>query len=302
MERPHIPVLLHEVVENFKDIEGYCIDCTLGYGGHSEALLRANPNIKILGIDQDEEAIEFSKKLLAPFGDRIEIFQGRFSQIVPHLLERYPIKGLLADIGVSSLQLDRAERGFGFESATLDMRMDRKNPLTAYEVVNYYDEESLADIFWRYGEIKQAKKLAQAIVRHRPIQTPKELKTLIEKVLPKNRKISAATTAFQAIRIEVNKELDELTKLLDALEDAPPKGAKVGIITFHSLEDRLVKERFKKWAKRCICPAEAMRCECGGDKALGEIVTKKPIIATAQEVEHNPRSRSAKLRLFRFKE
>ena len=302
MERPHIPVLKDEVIDTFKDVEGCVVDCTLGYGGHSEALLQNNENIKILGIDRDSEAIQFSKKILAPFGERAHIFKGRFSQVIPQLLECYPISGILADIGVSSLQLDKRERGFGFESERLDMRMDPGADLSAYEVVNHYDEERLADIFYRYGEIPQARKLASAIVQNRPIATPKELKAIVERVLPKRKKISPATTAFQAIRIEVNKELDELEGLLDALERYRPKGAKVAIITFHSLEDRIVKDRFKKWARKCVCPPEAMRCECGGDNALGEIVTKKPITASQEEIEKNPRSRSAKMRVFRFKD
>ncbi|MRI58508.1 MAG: 16S rRNA (cytosine(1402)-N(4))-methyltransferase [Epsilonproteobacteria bacterium] len=302
MERPHIPVLKDEVVDLFADKEGYIIDATLGYGGHSEALLKSSDKIKILGIDQDKEAIAFSKKILAPFQDRVQIYQGRFSQIVPSLLEEYPVVGVLADIGVSSLQLDKKERGFGFESQRLDMRMDQDGELSAFDVVNHYDEERLAQILYDYGEIPQAKRLARAIVERRPIHTPKELKQIIESILPKKRRISPATTAFQAIRIEVNKELEELEGLLEALERARPKGAKVGIITFHSLEDRIVKNRFKKWAKECVCPPHAMRCECGADHALGRILTKKPIVATDEEIKINPRSRSAKLRAFEFKE
>ncbi|BCD68231.1 16S rRNA (cytosine(1402)-N(4))-methyltransferase RsmH [Nitratiruptor sp. YY09-18] len=302
MQIPHIPVLLDEVVENFKEIDGYFIDATLGYGGHSEALLEANKNIKILGIDQDEEAREFSRKRLEEFGDRIKIYRGRYSEVVPKLLEKFPIKGLLADIGVSSLQLDKAERGFRFDSDVLDMRMDRTNPFTAYDVVNNYSQEQLKEIFYKYGEIRNAAKIAQEIIKNRPIKSAKELAAIASRVLPKKGKIHPATTLFQAIRIEVNQELIELEKLLDALELYKPKGAKIGIITFHSLEDRIVKQRFKEWAKKCICPPQSMRCECEGDHQLGMILTKKPIVATQEEIAQNPRSRSAKLRIFQFRD
>ncbi len=302
MKSPHVPVLLNEVLQTFKDTKDWVADCTLGYAGHSEALLRSNPNIKIFGIDQDQEAIEFSKKRLAPYGDRVRIEKGRYSQKITEALEQLPIKGVLADIGVSSLQLDKKERGFGLQSETLDMRMDPQAALSAHEVVNHYDEERLAKIFKEYGEIPQAKRLAKAVVEHRPITSAKELAAIAQKVLPKKGRTHPATTMFQAIRIEVNQELEELTKLLDALERYQPSGAKVAIITFHSLEDRIVKNRFKEWAKKCICPPEAMKCECGGDNALGEILTKKPITASEEEIAQNPRARSAKMRVFQFKE
>ncbi len=302
MKSPHVPVLLDEVLRAFSDTKGWIVDCTLGYGGHSEALLRSTPQIEIFGIDQDQEAIEFSKKRLASYGDRVRIEKGRYSQKIVEALERLPVKGVLADIGVSSLQLDKKERGFGLQSETLDMRMDQNASLSAYDVVNSYDEERLAKIFKEYGEIPQARRLAKAVVEHRPIQSAKELAAIAQKVLPQKGHIHPATTMFQAIRIEVNQELEELTKLLDALERYRPSGAKVAIITFHSLEDRIVKNRFKEWAKKCICPPEAMKCECGGDNALGQILTKKPITATKEEIAQNPRARSAKMRLFQFKE
>ncbi len=302
MKSPHVPVLLNEVLHTFKDAKDWIVDCTLGYGGHSEALLRSNSQIKIFGIDQDQEAIEFSKKRLAPFGDRVRIEKGRYSQKIVEALEWLPVGGVLADIGVSSLQLDKKERGFGLQSETLDMRMDQNASLSAYDVVNSYDEERLAKIFKEYGEIPQARRLAKAVVEHRPIQSAKELAEIAQKVLPKKGRIHPATTMFQAIRIEVNQELEELTKLLDALEHYRPSGAKVAIITFHSLEDRIVKNRFKEWAKKCICPPEAMKCECGSDNALGRILTKKPITASEEEITQNPRARSAKMRVFEFKE
>jgi len=299
---PHQPVLLEEVVEAFRDRSGYIIDATLGYGGHSEALLRSNPDIRILGIDRDGEAIAFSKERLAPFKDRVKIFHGAFGEMVERLLGEYPVVGVLADIGVSSLQLDKEERGFALQSEKLDMRMDPRAPLSADDVVNRYDPKELERIFRDYGEIRNPRKIVEAILKARPIKSARELAEVIAKVAPKRGRIHPATTAFQAIRIEVNRELEELEKLLDALERKRPAGARVGVISFHSLEDRIVKERFKKWSRDCICDPEAIWCECGKGHALGTIVTKKPIVASSREVAQNPRSRSAKMRIFQFGE
>ncbi len=299
---PHIPVLRDEVVRAFGNVKGTVIDATLGYGGHSEALLASNPNIDIIGIDRDQEAIDFSTKRLASYSGKVQIIKGRFGEVVPQILAERPVAGILADIGVSSLQLDKKERGFSLQSDTLDMRMDKDAPLSAYEVVNEYGPEELARVLREYGEIRNAKRVAEHIVRHRPIASAKELAEIAAQVLPKTKKIHPATTLLQAIRIEVNQELRELESLLDAVETYTPKGATIAIITFHSLEDRIVKNRFKKWSKKCICPPEAMRCECGGDRALGVIVTKKPITASIEELERNPRARSAKLRIFRIRE
>lgn len=295
-ESPHIPVLLEEVIATFKDIKGTIVDCTLGYGGHSEALLQADENRKLICIDRDIEAIEFSKKRLAKYGDRVTFYHGRFSDII-NKLQDIEIDGLLADIGVSSLQLDKKERGFGFESEVLDMRMDSGAELTAYEIVNNYSKNDLERIFREYGEVRESKTLADAVIENRPISSAKELTEICKKII-RHGKINPATLPFQAIRIEVNGELNELQNMLDSLKSVKCK--RVAIISFHSLEDRIVKEQFKLWASRCICPQNIMRCECGGDNALGKIVTKKPIIPTAQEIRKNPRSRSSKMRVFDF--
>jgi 16S rRNA (cytosine1402-N4)-methyltransferase len=305
VESPHIPVLLDETVALFDDIdeEGWFVDCTLGYAGHSAAVLERHPKLRHIGIDRDDEALAFSRRRLASYGERSKLVKGSFSRVVPALEEK-PVVGLLADFGVSSLQLDKKERGFAFDSQRLDMRMDTSAPLTAYDVVNGYDSEKLAYIFDTYGEVRGARKLAEAIVRERmkkPFESAAELSAFIAKVLPSKGKLHPATLPFQAIRIEVNDELGEIERLLDTLEKRHYEGEIVALITFHSLEDRLVKNRFKKWAKRCICPPHFPRCECGGDRALGDIVTKKPITASLEEIKTNPRSRSAKLRAFRFR-
>lgn len=303
MEVPHIPVLLNEVLNSFKDMNnGYFVDCTVGYAGHSSHILKEHFNIKHIGIDQDDEALEFSKKRLLEFSSRSTLYKGRFSSVFPNLKET-PIVGVLADFGVSSLQLDKESRGFSFNSDTLDMRMDINADLTAYEVVNNYSQDKLEYIFDAYGEIKQYKKLAAAVVLKRAsksIESAKELSQLAIDTLGNFGKIHPATLMFQAIRIEVNNELGEIESLLNALESKHIKNEVVALISFHSLEDRLVKNRFKKWSQKCICDASAVRCTCGRNNELGKSISSKPIVATKEEVKLNARSRSAKLRVFRF--
>jgi len=308
IKTPHIPVLLNEVLDGFSKIkEGYFVDCTLGYAGHSEAMLQTYEQIKHVGIDRDDEALAFSKARLEPFKERSTLYKGTFANTLPTLKEQ-PITGLLADFGVSSLQLDKMERGFSFESETLDMRMDSGAELSAYEVVNEYTQEKLEYILNHYGEVRSYKRLASAIVEARsqkPIESGKELAEVVCTVIPRGGKIHPATLTFQGIRIEVNNELGEIEGLLDVLEEkfkaGELKGAIVSLITFHSLEDRLVKNRYKKWATACICDAQAMRCTCGKNHALGKMLTRKPIVATKEELKVNARSRSAKLRTFIFK-
>lgn len=303
METPHIPVLLDEVLESFKGVgEGYFVDCTLGYAGHSSEMLAKYKNLKHIGIDRDDEALAFSKKRLEPYKERSTLYKGTFATVFPTLQES-PIVAVLADFGVSSLQLDKEDRGFSFTSETLDMRMDASSPLSAYEVVNGYPKEKLEYIFDMYGEVRSFKKLASAVVEARtqaPINSAKELSEIAKSVIPAGGKIHPATLMFQAIRIEVNNELGEIEGLLDALEQKHIKGEVVSLISFHSLEDRLVKNRFKKWAQNCICEPQAMRCTCGKNHALGKAFSSKPVTASKAELKVNPRSRSAKLRSFRF--
>ena len=301
---PHIPVLYREVIAAFENIEsGIIIDCTMGYGGHSSMILEANPNIKLIAIDQDQTAIEFSSERLAKFGDRVSIRKGRFSNVIKEILEEVnasEIKGLLADIGVSSLQLDQKDRGFSYESENLDMRMDKGAELTAEMVVNEYSQEELETIILEYGELRNYKKLASQIVKHRPFSSAKELSATLKKDLPHGKNIHPATLLMQAIRIEVNDELGELKSLLSSLENAGLPEARIAIISFHSLEDRIVKQEFKKWSESCICPSEAFRCECGNNHSLGKVVTRKPLMAKEDELQENVRSRSAKMRLFQM--
>ncbi|WWW12871.1 16S rRNA (cytosine(1402)-N(4))-methyltransferase RsmH [Arcobacter cryaerophilus gv. pseudocryaerophilus] len=296
---PHIPVLYNEVLDCFKEIKtGYIIDCTTGYAGHSSGLLNQNSSVKLICNDQDDEALNFSKNRLKDFENRVEFNKGNFENIIKKF-ENYPIRGVLADIGVSSLQLDKLDRGFSFNSENLDMRMNQNQSLDASTVINSYSQVELENIFKEYGEIREYKKIASLIVQNRPFYSAKELAEFFYNKLPKG-KIHPATLIFQAVRIEVNDELGVLDRLFKSMEEAKLKDCIVAIISFHSLEDRVVKNYFKKWSENCICPKDAFRCECGKNHALGKIITKKPIIATNFEIKQNPRSRSAKLRVFRF--
>jgi len=304
VQTPHIPVLLSEVMTSFSDVpQGYFVDCTLGYAGHSSEMLMQYTHLKHIGIDRDDEALSFSADRLSPFKERSKLYKGTFATVLP-TLEEAPITALLADFGVSSLQLDKKERGFSFNSETLDMRMDTSATLSAYEVVNEYSQEKLEYIFDTYGEVRSYKKLAGAVIEARantPIKSAKALSQIAMSVIPSGGKIHPATLMFQGIRIEVNNELGEIEGLLDAIETKHYASEVVSLITFHSLEDRLVKNRFKKWSNACICDPHAMRCTCGKNNALGKVLVRKPITATKEELKINPRSRSAKLRSFRFK-
>ncbi|RAZ50216.1 16S rRNA (cytosine(1402)-N(4))-methyltransferase RsmH [Campylobacter hyointestinalis] len=303
MKSPHIPVLLNEVLDSFKEIKsGIILDCTLGYGGHSEAILRSNPNLKIIACDRDDDALSFCYEKFRPYKDRIEIHKSTFGTIFEKI-KTNDIKGILADIGVSSLQLDLNERGFSINSDTLDMRMDKSQTFDAKELINSYSLDELTRIFYKYGELPNAKSIATKIVAYRQkskITSAKELASIIGRSNLKNRSILVATLVFQAIRIEVNKELNELENLLKHIEDSKIKDAVLDIITFHSLEDRIVKTKFKEWEKSCICPNSALKCECGNNHAIGKIVTKKPLSASKQEMQTNSRSSCAKLRTFRI--
>ncbi len=296
---PHIPVLFDEVIETFKDLkDGYIIDCTLGYGGHSLGILESNPNIKLICNDQDDEALNFSKNRLKEYDDRIIFSKGNFKDVINRYKDKN-IVGILADIGVSSLQLDKNERGFGFNSETLDMRMDQNQELSANEIVNEYSQNDLERIFKEYGEVKEYKKVASLIVQNRPFSTAKELADFLSKNMFKG-KLHPATLPFQGIRIEVNNELGVLEELFEQIENAEFSNTKVAIISFHSLEDRIVKTIFKKWTMKCICPPHLDRCECGNNHQKGKVLTKKPIIPTAKEIKVNARSRSSKMRVFKF--
>ncbi len=306
-DSPHTPVLLQEIVGGFGDLgSGVFIDCTLGYAGHSRAVLEANSRVSLIGIDRDMEAINFSKEALKDFGDRVELIHGAFSEVLGRVLEQNKgkIVGILADFGVSSLQLDKKERGFAFDSENLDMRMDKTQQKDAKFVLNHYSQKELERVFREYGELREARALSSAILKYRAkkkITTADNFGKIIKKIVKDKRK-NPLTLPFQAIRIEVNDELGEIARFLEILKEAKPSGAKVGIITFHSLEDRAVKQAFREWSNSCRCPAGVLRCSCGNSWDLGRELNRKPLTASAEELKQNPRSRSAKVRFFQFKE
>ena len=311
MQAPHVPVLFSQTIAAFSSLsDGYVLDCTLGYAGHSEGILSSNPRLRLIACDRDTEAIKFSRERLKKFAGRAEIYKAKFSEILEILPEQKlrKIRGVLADIGVSSLQLDKNSRGFSTKSDALDMRMDASTPLDAAYVVNRYSQAGLARIFKEYAELTNANAIAAKIVAARanaPLTSAEELANLIGTRPARARGISLAALAFQAIRIEVNDELGELKKLLDLIEkksrDLILTNANVAIISFHSLEDRIVKTRFKQWERNCICPSGIMRCECGNDRSLGKILTKSPLTASAEELAQNSRAASAKLRIFKIR-
>jgi 16S rRNA (cytosine1402-N4)-methyltransferase len=255
----------------------------------------------LIAIDQDIEALNFAKKRLELFKDRVEFVHSRSSEALLNYKDR-KIAGILADIGVSSYQLDQRSRGFNFEGDTLDMRMNQSQEFSAADVVNQYSINELEKIFKEYGEERYAKKIASKIVERRKekkFTSSKELAEFIASFIPR-RKIHPATQVFQAIRIEVNQELVELQKILENSLKIANKGTILSIITFHSLEDRIVKNTFREWSKNCICPPEAFRCECGNNNAKVKLINKKPLVASKEELLTNPRSRSAKVRGVKF--
>ncbi|OQY07503.1 MAG: 16S rRNA (cytosine(1402)-N(4))-methyltransferase [Fusobacteriia bacterium 4572_132] len=303
MSEYHIPVLYEEVIENLVlNPDGVYVDCTLGGGGHSEGILKhLSEKGKLIAIDQDVNAIKFAQKRLDEYGEKLEIYKENFSNIetVLYMAGYDKVDGILMDIGVSSEQLDNPERGFSYRyDAKLDMRMDVTKELTAYKVINEYEEKELSRIIYEYGEERAARRLAAYIVEKRkekPIETTFELVDIIKKVI-KNKKKHPAKQTFQAIRIEVNKELEVLDKAIESAVDSLKKGGRLGIITFHSLEDRMVKNKFKYLEKSCICPSDFPMCVCNKVKKI-KIITKKPIVPKENERVENRRSHSSKLRI-----
>lgn len=306
MEFSHVPVLLREVLEglNLGNDKIY-VDCTIGGAGHSEKILENTKNSMLIGIDQDEDAILASTKRLEKYKSRVKIVRSNFANIknVLESLNVDKVDGILADLGVSSHQIDTASRGFSFRfDSELDMRMDKSQSLSAKNVVNEYSEEKLKHIFKDFGEEKFASSIAQKIVMERkkePIETTKQLEKIILSAVPRykgNDGSSNVQRTFQAIRIEVNHELDILENFIRDAESVLNPGGRLVIITFHSLEDRIVKQTFKDLATGCICPSDFPVCVCHR-KPKVKIVTNHPITATTEELETNRRSASAKLRV-----
>lgn len=308
MEFKHIPVMLNEVIEglNIKK-DGIYVDGTIGGAGHSEEIIkRLSGNGLLIGIDRDEDALQAANEKLKKYKN-YKLIHGNHDDIknILHNMNIDKVDGILLDLGVSSYQLDEKDRGFSYsQDAILDMRMDRSQRLSAMDVVNKYSEKDLADIIYRYGEEKNSRRIAKDIViarKNKKIKTTKELVEIIEKSVPYSKDGHPAKRTFQAIRIEVNNEINPLyNTILDSIS-CLKNGGRICVITFHSLEDRAVKKAFQEAEGKCTCPSDLPYCVCG-NKTLGRIVNKKPIIETKEKQEVNPRSKSAKLRIFERRE
>jgi 16S rRNA (cytosine1402-N4)-methyltransferase len=276
------------------------VDGTLGAGGHAAGLLDASePGGQLLGLDVDPQALDLARRKLAPFGERAWLKEAPYTSLPGQLAELGwdSVDGILLDLGVSSMQFDTPERGFSFlADGPLDMRFDPSNPLTAAEIVNAWPEQELADILYRYGEEPAARRIARAIVTARPVDGTRQLASVIERVQPRHGPYHPATLAFQALRIAVNGELGSLKTILPLAVQALGPGGRLAVISFHSLEDRLVKEYFRRESKDCICPPRQPKCTCGHKASIKEI-TRRPITPTEAEIRQNSRARSAKLRV-----
>lgn len=305
----HVSVLLNETIEKLNICsDGIYVDGTLGGGGHSgEIAKRLGPNGRLIGIDQDEAAIQAATEHLAPFANKVTIVRNNYRQMnqVLDSLHIEKVNGILLDLGVSSYQLDTADRGFTYRvDAPLDMRMDQRNPMTAKDIINDYSQEELLRVLWDYGEEKYARQIVAKIIKAREdhiIETTGELVELIRQAIPakilKKSQGHPAKRTFQAIRIELNQELEVLKSSINMMIDYLAPGGRICIITFHSLEDRIVKNMFKKNENPCTCPPSFPVCVCN-KVSKGHVITRKPILPSDEELAYNKRSKSAKLRVF----
>ncbi len=301
----HLPVLLKEVVEQLRPQRGgLYVDCTVGGGGHAEAILRASaPDGRVIGLDCDDEALAASRERLAAHEGRVQLMRANFAELQETLMSLgvTAVDGLVFDVGVSSRQFDEPSRGFSFQrEGPLDMRMNRSAGQSAQDVIRDASVEELTRIFRVYGEERRARAIAIRIDRERarqPITTTTQLAGVVEQVLgPKRSGIHPATRVFQALRIQVNRELENLERGLVAAVNVLKSGGRVAVISFHSLEDRIVKQLFVRMSTGCVCPPQMVGCSCGR-KEMMRLVTRKPVTPTSEEAQQNPRARSAKLRV-----
>lgn len=300
----HVPVLVEEVLSFLRpDRGGVFFDGTLGDGGHSEAILSASESARVIGVDQDPEALAVARRRLERFGERFRAVRSNFADAVAALEE--PLAGALLDLGLSSRHLDVLERGFTFRpGAPLDMRMAGKSAVglpTAADLLNELPERELADLFYRYGEERRSRRLAAAVVRRRAeaaFRTSDDLVEVIDAALGPRVDVQDRARIFQALRIAVNDEMGVLERVLPLLRDRLEAGGVLVVISYHSLEDRQVKNAFREWSRSCVCPPELPVCRCRG-VPLGETLTRKPVYPSEAEVARNPRARSARLRAWR---
>jgi 16S rRNA (cytosine1402-N4)-methyltransferase len=308
MTREHVPVLLREVVEALAVRPGgRYVDCTLGAGGHAEAILEAaSPDGELLGIDLDPEALTTARQRLARFsaeggGERVTFVEGNFSQVGDLCRERgfAPVQGILFDLGLSSLQLEEESRGFSFQrEGPLDMRFSPRQELTAADIVNTYSQEDLADLLWRYGEERRSRRIARRLTEERPFRTTTQLAKAVEQAVGRRARgvIHPATRTFQALRITVNQELLHLATALLQAHGLLGFGSRLVVISYHSLEDRIVKNFMRREARDCVCPPGVLICVCG-HRATLRLVARGVVRPSAAEVAANPRARSARLRV-----
>lgn len=305
MEFKHVPIMLDEVIEGLCIKEdGVYIDGTIGGAGHSKEIIKKLKKGKLIGIDRDEEALKKADEVLSKISSNYTLLHDNYVNMdsIAEKMGIEKVDGILLDIGVSSYQLDNDERGFSYnKDARLDMRMDKSLEISAYDIVNFYDEKRIEDIIFQYGEERWAKRIAQFIVEERKkdfIESTFELVNVIKKAIPKKAREDKhpAKKTFQALRIEVNEELDVLEKALLKAINLLKTGGRFAVITFHSLEDRLVKKTFKLMSTDCICPPHQIICTCNHKKSI-KLINTKPIVASKKELESNRRAKSAKLRI-----
>lgn len=306
----HLPVLYHEVIQALEPCPGgRYVDCTLGAGGHAKGILEASsPGGQLLGLDVDPQALELAHDQLEAFSDRVILKRASYCTLKDQLedIGWGSVDGILIDLGLSSMQIDTPFRGFSFkEDAPLDMRFDPDNPLTAADLVNQSSETELAELIYKYGEERYARRIARAIVAARPIDTTLQLAEIVLTVVPKtqkrgstSRRIHPATRTFQALRIAVNDELGALETVLPQTLESLGHGGRLVVISYHSLEDRLVKQFMRRESRDCICPPQQPICNCGHKAQLVEI-TRRPVRPSLEEVQRNPRARSARMRVAR---
>lgn len=298
----HVPVLLNEIIEGLQVQPGrYFIDCTVGSGGHAAAILeRILPGGKLLGIDADSEAIRIAEARFSDYSEAVSLVNDNFVNLkaICSKYKFYPVDGILLDLGVSSQQLDTAQRGFSFQrEASLDMRFDSRQGLTAADIINTFPEQELAHIIKEYGEERHSRRIAQHVVQSRPITSTVQLAQVVEQVLGRKRaRIHPATRTFMAFRIAVNRELDNLKVALEQTINLLRFRGRLVVISYHSLEDRIVKEFMRREASSCLCPPGTIVCRCGHVPSL-KLISRKVIRPTSLEIESNPRSRSAKMRI-----
>jgi 16S rRNA (cytosine1402-N4)-methyltransferase len=308
MGAPHRPVLLEETIKFLApERGGLFVDCTVGLGGHSEAILQSSGDTRVIGLDLDPAALAYTRQRLAPFGERFRAFQANFraiAEVLRQANERDP-SGILVDLGVSSLQFDSPERGFSFRfDAPLDMRMDPTHGPTAADLLQQLPEAEIARIIFEFGEERHSRRIARRIVERReqgkPITTTTELADLVRLAAGghKRNQIHPATRTFQALRIAVNRELEGLGDFVESAVDLLKADGRFVGISFHSLEDRILKNELKRLSGHCQCPPRLPVCSCGARKVV-EVLTRRPVVPSAQEVDENPRARSAKLRACR---